>query len=241
MQIGAGRSHASVRRSTPAPGPVIQAKQMRPCDIAAILNFVATWQISSKVKKKKNWCEKEVMARMDGSTNERISVSPVYSTPKNRDSRWCQRSCVVYQFNPDVFQLPVDSKRCILTRVDWAFETLSRISYYLIRNICKSTHRLDPRKIKICCISVGGRVRYHFYHIEDIGWCGGQGFSLLAPGRGLLILPTWLALLLWVEQSHFHPWDYSSYLNFPQVTISLKLSCFWVLAGSNVRWLGRTI
>lgn len=65
------------------------------------------------------------MARSNGSTNEGISVSPVYSTPKNHESRWCQQPCVVYQLDPDVFQLPVDSKRCILTRVEWAFKTYS--------------------------------------------------------------------------------------------------------------------
>lgn len=69
-------------------------------------------------KEKQNRCEKRVMARSNGSTNEGISVSPVYSTPKNHESRWCQQPCAVYQLNPDVFQLPVDSKRCILTRVE---------------------------------------------------------------------------------------------------------------------------
>lgn len=32
-----------------------------------------------------------------------------------------------------------------------------------------------------------------------------------------------------------------SYLNFLQATISLERNCFQVLAGSNVRWFGRTI
>lgn len=39
----------------------------------------------------------------------------------------------------------------------------------------------------------------------------------------------------------FPPIGLLSYLNFPQVTISLEPNCFQVLAGSNVRWSGRTI
>ncbi len=58
---------------------------------------------------------------------DRCFFSRLCSTPENHEFWCCYQACVVCQLNPDILQLPVDSKQRILTRMALAFNSYSEL------------------------------------------------------------------------------------------------------------------
>lgn len=98
---------------------------MRVCYFAAIQNYVAMWQIISKVNLAQEttgvtrdiWGHTEIV----GWTNGWISFF-MRNTKASRILVLSTTLCA-YRLNPDILQLLVDTKHCILMRLEWAFNS----------------------------------------------------------------------------------------------------------------------